>query len=581
MRRWVAWVLLAACGTDVEAETHALELSCREVGCSEWGRLPVPPGIRDLQWRSELPGRLEVERDGPGWSYSYAGSDARVAPEPLSVRPAGDGPWTEIPIRWRPVRTGTSGPSTLRFLPGVSTATLGVQAGDLPLRFRSLTTTSTAFSVEPTELDLPRGGLGVVRVHRVGRAGPWQQAGLHLRGRIEGPVRVHEIQATDRLRAHLVATVGPMDLGPVPVRTGTSAGVALHNRGGDLAWIEDFVFEPDAGSVPVEVTWSPRPLPPLTRGTFDIRIRPQFAGPFSGVLRAATTDDDPPVQIRVTGLGVDARLWVPDSVRFDPTVLGFESTVQLPLANTGNGGLRIDRVTPMSTEGPIAWERVPALPRLLGGGDTLLLPVRFTPPFAGTFVQDVQIHHTPGGIARVRLTGAGVTCAQWCRLPGATARCTPACEVERCEPGRHDADGEVASGCECEDGLPESSGACAEAVDGGVLPEGRRQAVPGVLHPDDTDWYRWVATDQNTIWNEGFDLRVTLQTDDEDLRLCVFSAPGVIPPGPCYGGEPVCGRTFRRPGRSFSDDTSTLWIRVDGASSKTCAPYTLTARNGS
>jgi hypothetical protein len=393
-----------------------------------------------------------------------------------------------------------------------------------------------------------------------------------------------------------VDPAGPVALGDVRVGRTAEQVLVLGNYGGQPLWIQSLAFSGTGAShFQTSVTSMP-PLAPFETAPVTVTYAPTSPGEHYATLTIVSNDPvSPSTPVSFTGRGIDPRLVVtPQSIDYGRVVTGWtRGPTPVRVQNGGFGPLEVQRVylAPGSSSEFILGT-LPGLPLTLNQGNELELQIRYVAASVGPVQARLRVETdaAENPSAEVSLSAEGTTCAVGCAMDHATPRCdTGICAIQACDSGYHDTDGQASSGCECKIESPEPSSFCAEATHLGQLDDGdggHQFVVQGQLHrPDDVDWYSFYGNDQTQFGSDRYGVRITLTSPaGRSYKMCVFKAKrsphsDVCPPEASQACTGVTSYTDLD--NTWGDDSSDYFIKVYTTEPQTsCAPYTLTMRNG-
>lgn len=386
----------------------------------------------------------------------------------------------------------------------------------------------------------------------------------------------------------------PIDFGEVPRRQRRSVTVQIANIGGNPLTVSGVDLRNDAlmnlrvrlaGPVPLT-------LQPLTRTPVTIELDGTMPGLVDAQLAISSSDPmRSSVEIPIRGTVTEPKLEVsPTTLAWGPQPLGWQVSKPLELRNAGFGTLTIRRVSFVGGSSNLfSFKTVPALPATLATGARASVEVEFRADAMASFNGSVSIESDDPTrqIIEVPLSANGVSCSAGCAVANAMPSCMNGqCAIASCNMGYYNTDGMASNGCECQETGTDPSGFCSMGEYKGVLRDtsgGTAQHTGMVPLADDVDWIRFHAEDATNVFGDDFDVRITLNSADPNIDMCVYRHRTTGHDSACYMEGESCGsRSYRRDGSLGSEDGADFDIKIfrRANAAPTCTTYTVNMSNG-
>lgn len=394
---------------------------------------------------------------------------------------------------------------------------------------------------------------------------------------------------------------GQVNFGDVRLGTTREETIRIRNNGGTpISLTSSFVAGAEAGFSIASPTEQPLPtLNPLDEIEVAVRLTPTVGGPIHGQINFTDSSG------ASTSLSMDAYglapsgVWDVSSVEFGSLVQGWTAPAQtVHLANNGTGELTITSVEfEVGSSSQVHLAAVPPLPiKLEPNGESLDLSLLVVAQSLGradaTLLVTTDAVDNP--VQRLPIRALVVTCAEGCPMNGGTPDCSAGrCEVGSCLPGRHDADQQFSSGCECEEdrqsnGVADIRGACPGSSIGTIGDDCASAPTnvtrSGTLHStDDVDLYFFSADDGGGVFcdtfGDSFGVVVELISAPPGVELCMRA----VGRGNGCGGENQrqCGQSRYTVDGSFGSDDDrdvTVWVQWAPNAAPMCGNYTVRMR---
>lgn len=388
-----------------------------------------------------------------------------------------------------------------------------------------------------------------------------------------------------------------LELGSMAVGETRDASVKIMNVGGQTLAIQRIVAEssvadPIPGLIEARLTQNATvaSLLPLETIEAQVHFRSNASGELRATLRVDTNDPtQTTAEIPISGLVERPKIEVEtESIDFGIVPKGWSLRRTVAIENVGHGTLSVTAVTLVTGSSTLfTLHERPNLPATLEHGQRIAFAVEFRAETEASFQATLSIESTDPdrGIVPVHVAARGAACTEGCPIAhGAPSCVSGACEVERCDDGWNDADGEAANGCECQDPSDDPGGFCASSRYLGSLSDtdGDRASWTGILPTqDDVDVLRFFAEDNTNIFSDDYDVQVTLETTDPGIQMCVYRHKTGQHENECTLEGEQCGAVYRK-GGSNGDDAADYVVRIfrDENATTTCTPYTIFVKNG-
>lgn len=389
-----------------------------------------------------------------------------------------------------------------------------------------------------------------------------------------------------------------VDFGEVPVGFPQMATVAIQNRGAQPLFVSDVrLANQVAGAnlvVELEGGVQTATIPPL--GTLDamIGIEGTAPGELDTSLRITSTDRATPVlDLPVTGLITKPLIRVsPPSLDFGAVPRGWTVVQTIEVSNVGYGDLVLSNVAMILGSSELFTMRtVPTLPINLRHDQRIAVEIEFRSEaeasFSGTLA--IDSNDAENQFLEIGLAAQGASCDAGCPIVNGTPTCTGGtCAVASCDAGWYDSDADPVSGCECREvsNNGDPGAFCSEGrYLGTVDDDGDRTSFTGLIHEEgDIDMLRFFGEDKSQFFSDDFDVRVTLDSADPNIKFCVYRHDTDNHLTECFLENESCptNRSYRRDGSTGPDDSADFVVKVfrEPGTGGTCTPYTVFIRNG-
>ncbi|MBK8011361.1 MAG: choice-of-anchor D domain-containing protein [Deltaproteobacteria bacterium] len=387
-----------------------------------------------------------------------------------------------------------------------------------------------------------------------------------------------------------------IELGALGIGATSEANVQITNVGGQPLSIRRVVAEASETDSPglVEAhlarSATVASLSPLESIEAQVHFESEASGEVRAVLRIDTNDpQQATTEIPISGIVVRPKIAVDqESIDFGLVPKGWSLRRTVAIENAGHGTLSVAAATWVTGSSTLftIHER-PRFPAALEHGQRIAFAVEFRAETEASFSATLSIESDDPdrAIVPVQISARGAPCSEGCPIThGAPSCVSGACEVEHCDDGWHDADGEAANGCECQEPNDDPGGFCASSRYLGSLSDtdGDRASWTGILPAlDDVDVLRFFAEDNTNLFSDDYDVQVALETTDPGIKMCVYRHRTGQHENECTLEGEQCGVFYRQDG-SNGDDAADYAVRVfrDDTSPTTCTPYTVFVRNG-
>jgi hypothetical protein len=388
-----------------------------------------------------------------------------------------------------------------------------------------------------------------------------------------------------------------VDFGEVPAPSAGTTRLDVTNRGADPLFIAGVeLVSPVTGgvltfSLPRNVTTAT--IAPLETLTVTLQLEAQTPGEVRTALRFRSNDPARPmVEVPVVGVMTKPIIQItPGAVDWGPVPRGWTVVKPIEITNVGYGGLVLTNVGLILGSSELFTLRtLPNLPVTLQHDQRIGLELEFRSEveatFAGVLAVDSNDAMTP--FVEVNLGATGASCDLGCPIANGAPSClNGVCEVGSCNPDWYDADHDPVSGCECREINQDPGTFCADGHYLGTLADGNGDAATftGIIHSEeDVDIVTFWANDETQIFSDDFDVRISLESSDPGIQLCVYYHETGGHSNECYFENETCptNRSYRRDGSLGPDDSADFVIKVlrTPGSAPTCSSYTIFARNG-
>ncbi|MEQ9498336.1 MAG: choice-of-anchor D domain-containing protein [Deltaproteobacteria bacterium] len=389
-----------------------------------------------------------------------------------------------------------------------------------------------------------------------------------------------------------------VDFGEVPVGFPDMATVTIQNRGAADLFVSDVRLAGQvAGAdmmVMLEDGVTTATIPPL--GTLDaiIAVEGTAPGEIDTSLRITSTDRETPVlDVPVTGLITKPIIQVtPGTVDFGAVPRGWTTVQTVEIENVGYGDLVLSNVAMILGSSELFTMRtVPTLPITLRHDQRIAVEIEFRSEaeasFSGTLA--IDSNDAENQFMEIQLAAQGASCDARCPIANGTPTCTRGlCEVASCDPNWYDSDVDPVNGCECREvsNNGDPSAFCSEGrYLGTVDDDGDRTSFTGLIHAeDDIDMIRFFGEDKTNFFSDDFDVRVTLDSADPNIKFCVYRHDTGNHLTECFLENESCpgNRSYRRDGDLGPDDSADFVVKIfrEPGTAASCTPYTVFIRNG-
>lgn len=388
-----------------------------------------------------------------------------------------------------------------------------------------------------------------------------------------------------------------VDFGEVPVGQTSTREINITNRGGQDLELGAVTLRRIPAGADFQVVWpdggAVDRLGPL--GTATVQLRLNANGPARVDAWVDIESADP--QRSTVTLPLRAVLAKPE-LAIDPLTLDFGAVPQgwtklLPVevSNSGFGELVFQNAgLVLGTSELFTIRNVPEFPVRLARQERLAFEIEFrseaAASFSGTLALETNDPEAP--FFEVPLSARGASCEEGCPIRNGTPDCSEGiCQVGACDRNWHDADGDPASGCECQEPDPRGDVGqfCADATYLGSLKDsGQSASITGIIpNEGDIDTIRFHAKDDGQFLGDDFRVRIELGSSDPNIAMCVYRHPTASHTSECFLENEACGlRVYTRGGAFAREDGADFVIRVfrQPGTAPTCTSYTIFARNG-
>ena len=471
-------------------------------------------------------------------------------------------------------------------------------SGNIPLEIDSIESDHS----EAIRIDWQRGRAlwpgesAIARVTYAPRASGWIQGSIriHTFAPFESSVTVPYL-GTSIDEPRVEVSTAEVDFGAVPMGHPARVSIVLSNRGADDLIIDNVRIAPAQTDNPVTVV-DPSALnsvrvPSLESVTIEVALDARRRGPLQTSLLLDTNDPQrPTLQLPVRALITAPELHIaPPTLDFGDVPRGWTALRPVELTNVGYGDLEVANIGLVLGSSHLFTLRNPALPTQLKHNQSTVVQVEFraeaTASFAGHIV--IESNDADRSFAEVAVSARGASCEQACPILNGTPTCANGvCQIDRCADGYYDTDRDPVSGCECADPAPDPGPFCQDAADLGRLDDDGSTATLSGLVPvdDDQDLVRVFAYDEAGFFSDAFDVRIALESADPNVRMCIYRHDTDAHLNQCFYSNEICppDGQYRRDGAFGRDDSADFTIRIfrRPRTTVTCAPYTLSIRNG-
>jgi hypothetical protein len=384
-----------------------------------------------------------------------------------------------------------------------------------------------------------------------------------------------------------------IDFGEVPRRQKRSVTVRVANLGGKPLFLSAVTVKDMSNNVRASLPNSAQSLTldPLQRVPLTIDLDAATPGVINATLVVTSTDlMRTNLEVPIRGTVTEPRLTVsPTMLSWGNTPLGWSVSKPLELRNTGFGTLSIKRLIFVGgTSNLFSLQNAPALPATIATAGRTSFEVEFRSETISSFSGALSIESDDpvNTIVTIPLSAIGVSCNTGCQVANATPSCMNGiCGIASCNAGYFNTDGMPSNGCECRDLGQDPSPFCGMATYKGILKDSGATAQQIGMLPtnEDVDWVSFFAEDEFKLFDEDFDVRVTLTSPDPNIVMCVYRQETSSRQGVCAMAEEQCNlRSYRKNGAGASSDSADFDIKVYRRANTpaTCSQYTLSLSNG-
>jgi hypothetical protein len=385
-----------------------------------------------------------------------------------------------------------------------------------------------------------------------------------------------------------------VDFGTLAKGKSKPLSLVLKNRGGRPLTLNAITVADTLGNVTVTAPANPAGLvlQPLDSLPLQLLVTAKTAGAVDARVRISSNDPFLPLaEVKVSGTITEPRVALtPTALDYGVVPLGWVMTKPVEVKNVGFGTLTVKNISLVGGSSQLfSLVGVPSLPLNLDRDARISFQVEFRAEapatVQGTVVVETDDATTP--FAEVELDATVGTCAQGCPIANGTASCSSGkCEVGTCNAGWYNTDGQAASGCECQDTSNDPGEFCADAQYAGNLPDNGASATWTGLLPitGDVDLVKFHANDNNQLFSEDFDVRISLSSADPGIGVCIYRHATADGENDCFFTEETCpsDRQYRKDGSYGSEDGADFVIKIfrTASSVPACIPYTVFMRNG-
>lgn len=352
---------------------------------------------------------------------------------------------------------------------------------------------------------------------------------------------------------------------------------------------------PIAGTLPLT-------LKPLQRVPLSVLVDGITPGDVDATVTFASNDPTMPMFVwRIRGTVTDPKIQLsPLELYFGNTLpdggtgaipQGWVITRPLEIKNVGFGPLTIKNVSFVSgTSNLFTLAKVPTLPTTLERDARLAIDVTFRAETIANFSGFVSVESDdaarPFSEASLH-AGVGMCGPMTCPIANGTPTCgSGGCEIASCNTGYYNTDGQASTGCECREisGADPGEFCMSKTHLGNFADSGSGSQYTGLIAlAGDIDLVTFTGEDKGQIFGDDYDVKITLNSSDPGIRMCVYRNGGRNLPGNCFFSGEVCpsNRFYRHDGSYGSGDDSDYIVKIfrDPQAAPTCTPYTLFVSN--
>ena len=387
-----------------------------------------------------------------------------------------------------------------------------------------------------------------------------------------------------------------IDFGEVAVGGSAMAKLRLSNGGGEDLVIGSVRFDPapTRATIGLEgpaVTGSPT-ISSLASADIDLTFDAVERGELRTDLVIESNDPrDSAVRIPVQALITRPEIRVePTAIDFGAVPRGWTVVRPIEISNAGYGDLVItDLGLVLGSSELFTLRQPPNFPIVLRHEQRVGLEIEFRADAEASFNATLSIDSNDANnpFFEVDIGAEGASCERGCPIDNGIPNCTGGiCAIGTCNENWYDADADASTGCECAEIGTDPGEFCADAPYLGRLEDdGDRATFTGILPEDgDRDVIRFFAYDESGFFTDAFDVRVSLESTDPGIQMCVYRHQTDTHLNECFFENESCPTNgeFRRDGDFGRDDSGDYIIRVfrDPNTPPTCTTYTLFIRNG-
>ncbi|MCA9549102.1 MAG: choice-of-anchor D domain-containing protein [Myxococcales bacterium] len=416
-------------------------------------------------------------------------------------------------------------------------------------------------------------------------------------GTTVAPVEI-PYRGTSVPRPRLVTDPEAVALGEIPVGMMRLVDVELSNLGAEPLFVSNIQLGRIPGNATVQMRLDgsetlTATIAPLATKVLSMAVLAEDAGEIDTHLRITSTDPASPVRdLPFTGLVTKPQVQVnPGALDFGNVPRGWTLVQNVEVSNAGYGDLVITNVSMiLGSSDLFTLREVPNLPITLRHDQRVGFEIEFRSEaeasFSATLSVDTNDPETP--FVEIPLGATGASCDLGCPIQNGTPRCTGGvCEVGSCNADWYDTDNDPATGCECAEIDRDPGSFCAQARYLGQIEDedGDRSTFTGILPTaEDEDIIRFFGYDATGFLSDAYDVRITLESTDPNIKLCVYRHDTGSHATECYFDNESCpsNRSYRKDGSFGRDDSADYVIKVyrENGTAPTCTPYTLFIRNG-
>jgi hypothetical protein len=413
----------------------------------------------------------------------------------------------------------------------------------------------------------------------------------------ELPPALVEIEATSLDGFALsIDPEGLLDFGLVPKGKQRVVTRNLVNRGGAPVEITALKLDDPSGNLGVSLPDLPVQVPPLGKVPVRLTLQGNRPGEVSSKLLLQLTGvDAKPLEqeiLQLKGTVTEPRLTLnPGTLDLGTVPVGWAVTRQVELRNSGFGPLTVKNVRMVGGSSTLfTINRTPSLPLTLERDQRVSVEVHFRAEAAATFQGwlTVESDDAARNFAELEMKATVGSCEAGCPIANGKPVCNGGkCGVGSCNAGFHDTDKKADNGCECQEVGADPGPFCPSSIYLGVLRDNNKQQANHVgIVPvaDDVDLIRFYAEDAFKLFDEDFNVKIRLTSNDPGIRFCVYRHGSGGHDNECYFKDEACPGNlyFNKTGGGTREDGADFIVKVfrDPQSAPTCGQYTLFMSNG-